>query len=72
MVHLKIGGMTRESCALQVKHALERLPGVRSAVVSYPSGRAQIVADVDMPRETVTEAVSELGYRAMFADSRHP
>ncbi|MDA8382634.1 MAG: cation transporter [Betaproteobacteria bacterium] len=72
MVRLKIGGMTRESCALHVKHALERLPGVRSAVVSYPSGRAQIVADSEMPIEIVTEAVSELGYRALFADSRNP
>jgi mercuric reductase len=39
MTHLKITGMTCDSCAAHVKEALEKVPGVQSALVSYP--RAQ-------------------------------
>ena len=36
MTQLSITGMTCDSCATHVKEALEKVPGVRSAVVSYP------------------------------------
>jgi mercuric reductase len=38
MTHLKITGMTCDSCAAHVK-ALEKVPGVQSAMVSYPRAR---------------------------------
>jgi mercuric reductase len=38
MTHLKITGMTCDSCAAHVKEALEKVPGVQSALVSYPKG----------------------------------
>ena len=42
MTHLKITGMTCDSCAAHVKEALEKVPGVQSALVSYPKGTAQL------------------------------
>jgi mercuric reductase len=41
-IALNIEGMTCASCAEHVKKALEQVPGVRSASVSYPKGRAEI------------------------------
>jgi mercuric reductase len=41
MTHLKITGMTCDSCAAHVK-ALEKVPGVQSAMVSYAKGAAQL------------------------------
>ncbi|MGH8790931.1 MAG: mercury(II) reductase [Cupriavidus necator] len=69
MAHLKISGMTCDSCAAHVKDALEKVPGVRSAVVSYPKGMAQLAADPGTPLDGLIAAVAGLGYRAMFADA---
>ena len=44
-IALHIDGMTCDSCATHVREALERVPGVRSAAVSYPKARAEIAAD---------------------------
>ncbi|RBO57051.1 mercury(II) reductase, partial [Klebsiella pneumoniae] len=38
MSTLKITGMTCDSCAVHVKDALEKVPGVQSADVSYANG----------------------------------
>ena len=38
MTQLKITGMTCDSCAVHVKEALENVPGVQSAEVSYTKG----------------------------------
>nr|UNB12234.1 Hypothetical protein [Cloning vector pMUT13] len=40
MSTLKITGMTCDSCAVHVKDALEKVPGVQSADVSYAKGSA--------------------------------
>ncbi|REM69076.1 hypothetical protein DSI38_02615, partial [Mycobacterium tuberculosis] len=45
MTTLKITGMTCDSCAVHVKDALEKVPGVQSAVVSYPKGTAQLATE---------------------------
>ncbi|EBN4212244.1 mercury(II) reductase, partial [Salmonella enterica] len=45
MTHLKITGMTCDSCAAHVKEALEKVPGVQSAIVSYAKGAAQLALD---------------------------
>lgn len=63
---LDIEGMTCASCAEHVKAALENLPGVRSANVSYPKGRAEIETDPDVGLEPLAAAVTALGYRARF------
>src|SRR5258708_38346643 len=67
-IALHIEGMTCASCAVHVKKALEQVPGVRSAAVSYPKGRAEITTDARANTETLTAAEATLGYRAGAAD----
>lgn len=69
MTLLKIAGMTCDSCAAHVKEALEKVPGVRSAVVSYPQGTAQLAFEPGTQLDTLTAAVAGLGYRATLADA---
>ena len=69
MTHLKITGMTCDSCAAHVKEALERVPGVRSAVVSYPRAMAQLATEPGTSPQALTVAVAGLGYRAMLAEA---
>ena len=69
---LHIDGMTCGSCAEHVKQALEKVPGVRSASVSYPQRRAEIEASVGTVADvtSLVAAVSALGYRAQAVDAR--
>ncbi len=69
MTQLKIAGMTCDSCAVHVKEVLEKVPGVRSAVVSYPQGTAQLDFEPGTPLDALTAAVAGLGYRATPADA---
>ncbi len=69
MTPLDITGMTCESCAAHVKHALEQVPGVRSAEVSYAQGRARVALDAGVPSDALLAAVTRLGYRAKLADT---
>ena len=68
MTHLKITGMTCDSCAVHVKEALEKVPGVQSALVSYPKGTAQLAIEPGTSPDALTAAVAGLGYRATLAD----
>ena len=49
MTQLQISGMTCDSCATPVEQALEKVPGVRSARVSYAAGTAQLAMVSDTP-----------------------
>ena len=69
MTQLKITGMTCESCAAHVKEALERVPGVRSAEVSYAKGNATLAMTAETSNNALLAAVAGLGYRAALADS---
>ncbi len=69
MIHLKITGMTCDSCAEHVKEALERVPGVQSALVSYPKGTAQLAIEAGTSPDALTAAVAGLGYKASLADT---
>ena len=62
-MYLNITGMTCDSCATHVKDALEKVPGVLSALVSYPKGSAQLATDPGTSPEALTAAVAGLGYR---------
>ncbi len=68
-IALRIDGMTCDSCATHVREALERVPGVRSATVSYPRARAEIAADAGVSSEALAATVATLGYRASVADA---
>ena len=67
METLSISGMTCNSCAAHVKDVLEKLPGVKSAQVSYPQGTAQIVADAGVSFDAMAAAVAKAGYSAKQA-----
>ncbi len=69
MPHLKITGMTCESCAAHVKEVLEKVPGVHSALVSYPKGTAQLTIEPGTSLDALTTAVARLGYQATLADA---
>ena len=71
-IALRIDGMTCDSCATHVREALERVPGVRSAAVSYPKARAEIAADAGVSSEALAATIATLGYRASVADAGAP
>ncbi|MBE0454731.1 MAG: mercury(II) reductase [Burkholderiaceae bacterium] len=58
-----VAGMTCDACATHVKDALEKVPGVRSAEVSYLKGVATLTADRGIAQEALTDVVTGLGYR---------
>ena len=67
-MQLTVTDMTCESCAEHVKSALERVPGVQSAEVSYTKGRARLAVAEGTPARVLIAAVDALGYRAALAD----
>ncbi len=69
MTYLEITGMTCDSCAVHVKEALEKVPGVQSALVSYPKGTAQLATLSGTSPDALTAAVAGLGYQATLADA---
>ncbi|EJT7707102.1 mercury(II) reductase [Cronobacter sakazakii] len=72
MTTLKITGMTCDSCATHVKEALEKVPGVQSADVSYTKGSAKLAVEAGISPDALTAAVAGLGYRATLADAPVP
>jgi mercuric reductase len=69
MTELVISGMTCDSCATHVRQALEKVPGVRSAQVSYPKGTAKLTLAPETPVAALMSAVAAAGYRARVPDS---
>ena len=69
MTELAISGMTCESCATHVRQALEKVPGVRSAQVSYPKGTARLTLAPDTPVAALVSAVAAAGYRARVPEA---
>ncbi|MDA8348885.1 MAG: FAD-dependent oxidoreductase, partial [Pseudomonadota bacterium] len=69
MTLLHITGMTCNSCAVHITKALEQVPGVRSAEVSYAQGSARVAVDAGISPDALIAAVIGLGYRARLADT---
>jgi mercuric reductase len=69
VINLKITGMTCSSCAVRVKGALQKVDGVRSVVVSYAKGEAQVVHEPGTALDTLVAAVAGCGYNAKAADT---
>jgi mercuric reductase len=72
MIEMQVQGMTCTSCESHVREALERVPGVRKAKVSYSEGRAQVHADDGANHQDLLRAVTALGYRAALVEGRAP
>ncbi|WP_281663729.1 mercury(II) reductase [Paraburkholderia fungorum] len=68
MMTLKIDGMTCASCAEHVRQALEKVPGVRSAAVSWPEALADVTVDEGVSDGTLAAALMTAGYHAKVAD----
>ncbi len=68
-ITLQIKGMTCDSCAMHAQQALETVPGVRSASVSYPQRRAEIEVDASVGLDPLVAAVAALGYRARLPNT---
>jgi mercuric reductase len=68
MIKLQVKGMTCGSCAEHVRQALEKVPGVRSADVSYPQGSATVAVGNDISLESLAAAVTALGYQVQVSD----
>ncbi|GAB4356041.1 MAG: mercury(II) reductase [Methylohalobius crimeensis] len=69
MIELKVMGMTCDSCAQHIREALENVPGVRSAAVSYARGVAQVLAAPETSQDALIAAVAGLGYHASPSDT---
>ena len=71
-ITLRVDGMTCGACAEHIRQALEKVPGVRSAAVSYPQRRAEIRTDAStgLDAAPLIAAVSAIGYLAQAADIR--
>ena len=67
MQTLTIEGMTCNACAAHVRKALEGVPGVCSAQVSYPKGTAEVQADAGVSFAALAAAVAGAGYAATDA-----
>ena len=63
MIEITVSGMTCTSCATHVKDALEKIPDVNAAVVSYPESRAQVMADTAVSHDQILAAIAALGYQ---------
>jgi len=63
-VTLGIEGMSCEACAVHIVKGLEKVPGVRSATVSYDDKTASVSVDPVSPpsRDALAKAVKGAGY----------
>lgn len=67
-IELTLTGMTCDGCAAHVRQALEGVPGVREARVSYPESTAWIMLERKVPVQKLAEAVAARGYGARSRD----
>ncbi len=70
-IELKISGMTCEACAGIVSQALQKAPGVQSAQVDFPAGRAIVNYDpTKVTPDKLVEAIKASGYQALLPNPR--
>ncbi len=61
-VVLTVGGMMCQHCAGRVKEALEKVAGVKSAVVDLDAGTATVVCKESADEAAMRAAVVEAGF----------
>lgn len=70
-VTLHVDGMTCASCSVTVRVTLERLDGVKNAVVSVKEKRARVTYDPsEVTPHLMVKAVNEAGYKARVASEQ--
>ncbi|MDE2155751.1 MAG: mercury(II) reductase [Xanthomonadaceae bacterium] len=68
MIEITVDGMTCASCTAHVKEALENVPGVKQAAVSYSARKASVSAVEGIDHGRLLAAIGTLGYRATIDD----
>ncbi|MDR1805478.1 MAG: sulfite exporter TauE/SafE family protein [Clostridium sp.] len=64
--HIRIGGMSCDSCARRIERALLEVEGVASASVSYSSGCAELELDANTASDAaINAAVTAAGYTVL-------
>lgn len=70
-IDLPVTGMTCQSCAKAVEHALGRLPAVKSSVINVAAGQVQVVFDANAAsREMLVQAIQSAGFEVVEASSK--
>lgn len=70
-IDLPVTGMTCQSCAKAVEHALGRLPAVKSSVINVAAGQVQVVFDATAAsREMLVQAIQSAGFEVVEASSK--
>lgn len=64
ILSLRVAGMDCEACTAAIKKSVEQVPGVLSADIDFPGGRATIVSDGKADPGAVIRAVEAAGYKA--------
>lgn len=65
IIRLNIDGMTCINCQNRIEEALQRFNGVEDAVVSFEKGKATVLCDESVTRESLVGVVQDLGYRVL-------
>ncbi|MHB1271537.1 MAG: mercury(II) reductase [Rhodanobacter sp.] len=68
MIEITVDGMTCASCTAHVKEALESVPGVNEAAVSWSTRKASVSAVEGIDHGRLLAAIGALGYRATIGD----
>ena len=63
-IELKFEGMTCLDCARRLERALQNVPGVRNAMVSYATKRGTVVTSGEVDTAELLRVVEQAGYRA--------
>lgn len=67
---LPVSGMTCQSCAKSVEHALTRLPSVTSTSINVAAGQVSVVFDPEVTdKQAITLAIESAGFQVVEATS---
>ncbi len=61
-IDLAVEGMTCSACSNQIQRQLSKLDGIADARVNFANGRATILHDGSIERDTLTSTIESLGY----------
>jgi len=67
-ITLSIKGMTCDGCAAHAKQALEKIPGVTTAEVSYEDAKATITTSSPVEDTVLIKAIADAGYTVINKD----
>lgn len=68
VVVVDIEGMTCEACTTEVQSAIDSVPGVKNAEVSFErkEARVAITKGIRVPRAAILNAIDKVGYKGRF------